>query len=228
MALCTVTGIVATLDSAGAAQVIQGAKVYLTPSRTDFVWTPDGGTTWYPWYKNENLPTAYQFGVEATTNGSGVFSFKIPFSDTEVLFPVGATTPALIWNITIPVTGQVFYGPTLAAIVGASKTIKELTQLADPNTWRAATSQYTGYPYGIERMASVTFNAGQSSLGVGPWLDLGTTVWYAFGSLRTDDTGITGWKVVKGSESTTGCTIELTSAPATGKTARVDLWVRPA
>lgn len=121
--MLTLSGKLSRLLPDGTAEpVAEGTAVYLLPSRTDFMWTPDGGTTWLPWQKNLELDTAYQNGVKAETNGTGAFSFKVPFSDTEVQLPTGAPLPALVWNVVDPSTGKVYYGPVLSSL-GATKTL---------------------------------------------------------------------------------------------------------
>jgi len=228
----TVSGYSIEQDSTGAVVAWTTQKyVYLQPSRDDIQVSYDGGTTWRTWVGDPDLQSTYPGAIRAAVNMStGAFSVSIPYTDTEVKTQLTSTTPAVKWNLIDPnvVSGVKYYtGATPSGAMGASKTLKQLlVDVAAPDTWEIRSTSYTGYPYGAERLASVTFNAGQSSVAAS-WADIGTSTWKATGSLRTDDTGIQGFKIVTGTESATGCTVELSAAPASGKTARVDLWVRP-
>lgn len=227
MALCTVSGKITYLDAAGTSQPIEGAKVYLVPSRTDFMWTPDGGTNWYPWQKNTLLPTAYQWGVEATTNGSGAFSFKVPFSDTEVQLPTGAPLPTLFWNIIDPLTGKVYYGPTLAATVSTAKTIKELIALAVPNDWKIAGAAQIALPAGTVYKYSGSFTDASDELAIAFAGPAATSDYAVTCGLETDtSTGkqVYSVNVKEGSRTVNGFTLKLSQTPPSTKT--VKAWAR--
>lgn len=228
---CTISGTSIEVDSTGAVVAWTTQKyVYLQPSRDDFLFNRAAAGTWLNWQGDPDYEDTYPGAIAAAVNMStGAWSISVPFSDTECQFvgAVGPGTPPLKWNIIDPNLSsgvKIYYGETLAATVGASKTLRELLNLGTP--WQIASTSYTLYPYGTERFGSASFAAGVSSASA-TWADIGTSVWKATGSLRTDDSGITGWKITTGSETATGCTVELSAAPATGKTARVDLWVRP-
>lgn len=227
---CTVSGVSIEVDSTGAVVAWTSQKyVYLQPSRDDFLFNRAASGTWVAWQGDPDV-TTYPGAIRAAVNmTTGAWSVSVPFSDTECQFvgAVGPGVPPLKWNLIDPNVQsgtKYYYGETLSATVGAAKTLRELLNLGTP--WQIASASYTGYPYGTERLASVSFAAGVSSASAS-WADIGTSAWKAFGSLRTDDTGIQGWKIVSGSETATGCTVELSAAPATSKSATVNLWVRP-
>lgn len=228
---CTVSGYSIQVDSTGTVVAWSEQKyVYLKPSRNDIQVSYDGGTTWRSWVGDPDLAQTYPCSIAVAVNQStGAWSVSVPFTDTEVLTQAASTVPAVVWTITDPNLGggvQVYYGPTASGTVSTSKTLKQLLQLSSPNTWQITSASYTGYPYGTERQASVSFSAGQRTAGA-TWADIGTTSWKATGALRTDDDGMPAWKIVSGSETATGCTVELSAAPASGKTTTVNLWVRP-
>lgn len=230
----TLSGTSIEVDSTGAVVAWTTQKyVYLKPTRDDFLFNRAASGSWIPWVGDPDLDGgAYDGAIAAAVNlSTGGWSLTVPYSDTEIQLSgaAGPGTPALNWQIIDPnVTSglKVYSGPTLAAVIGASKTLRELLALAAPDTWTIHSASFTGYPYGTERLASVSFAAGVSSAAA-TWADIGSSTWKTTGSLRTDDTGITGWKILTGSETATGCTVELSAAPGSGKTARVDLWVRP-
>lgn len=224
---CTISGKITYLDSAGAPQALEGEKVYLVPSRTDFMWTPDGGTNWYPWQKNEALPTAYQYGVEATTNGSGAFSFVVPFSDSEVTLPTGAPLPVLTWNIIEPVTGKVYYGPTLAATVLTAKTIKELIALAVPNDWKIAGATQVALPAGTSYKYSGNFTDASDELAIAFTVPAPTADYLVSPGCETDSSTskqVYSVCVKEGSRTTAGFTLKLSQTPPSTKT--VKAWAR--
>ena len=224
---CTISGKLGYLDSAGAFQALGDEKVYLVPSRTDFLWTPDAGTNWYPWQKNEELPTAYQYGVELTTNGSGAFSAVVPWSDSEVKLPVSAPLPALYWNVIDPTTGKVYYGPTLEAVVSTAKTIKELTQIASPNDWKIAGSAWTATPVGEGYKGKVTFTDASAEAAVvfpGAAVSSEYTVVCGVGTDSSTEKTVYSIGVKEGSITTTGFTLKLSQTPPTAKT--VTAWYR--
>ncbi len=230
---CVISGVSIAVDSAAAVVPWGSAKyVYLQPSRDDFLFNRNGGGTWVAWEGDADLEDTYPGAIAVAVNlSTGAWSVTVPFSDSEVQF-VGGTgpgTPPLVWNIIDPnvASGEkVYYGPTLASIVSTSKTLQQLLALASPDTWQIASASYTGYPYGAERLASVTFAAGVDTASAS-WTDIGTTGWKATGSLHSDDSGVTGWQIVGGTETATGCSVRLSGAPAAGKSATVNLWVRP-
>lgn len=224
---CTVTGKITTIDATGTPTGISGAKVYLVPSRTDFTWTPDGGTSWYPWQKNTTLPTAYQYGVEATTNGSGAFSLVVPFSDTEVHVPVSAAAPALFWNIIDPNTGKVYYGPTLAATVSTAKTLDALTQIASPNDWKISGAAQVALPVGNAYKYSGNFTDASDELAIPFAVPAETTDYEVLCGLETDNDAakqVYSVNVKQGSRALEGFTLKLSQTPPSGKT--VKAWAR--
>lgn len=228
----TISGVAVLVDNAAAVEAWTVQKyIILQPSRDDFLFNRGASGTWLSWEGDPDLLATYPGGIQVPINMStGAWSASVPFSDTECQFvgAVGPGVPALKWNIIDEnvVSGEkVYYGETLAADMGATKTLRELLNLGTP--WQIASTSYTGYPYGTERITSVAFAAGVSSAAA-TWASIGTNAWRCLGmSLRTDDTGITGAKILTGSETDVGCTVELSAAPAAGKTAQVDLVVRP-
>lgn len=226
----TISGITAERDKDGAVVAWTSQKyVYLQPSRDDIQVSYDGGTTWSQWMGDPDLEDTYPGAIAVpVTQASGAWSVTVPFTDAEVMTQVGATTPAVVWNLIDPnvVGGQkVYYGSTPSALGTGPRTLKYM--LVDASApWLIASASYAGYPYGAERSVPVSFSAGQQ-LNSASWPDIGTASWRATLSLRSDDTGVTGCQIVTGSETATGCQVQLSAAPAAGKTARVDLWVRP-
>jgi hypothetical protein len=224
---CTISGKLTYLDSAGAAQPLSGKKLYLVPSRTDFTFTPDGGTTWLPWQKNEDLPTAYQNGVEATTNGTGAWSFVVPFTDTEIALPGGAPSPSLFWNIIDANTGKVYYGPTPSATVSTAKTLKELLALGSPNTWQIAGSTQIALPTGRAYKYSGNFTDASDELPIAFATPASTTDYEVLPGIETDDTTgkqVYSVNVKQGSRTVNGFTLKLSQTPPSGKT--VKAWAR--
>jgi hypothetical protein len=229
---CVVTGVSAPVDNALAVVAWTVQKyVYLQPSRQDFHFTADAGTTWRSWQGDPALDgTAYEGAIKASVNlSTGAWSFSVPFTDTEVYFSGGAGpgTPALKWNIRDPnfATGeQVYTGPALAAIMSTDKTMQALLALASPNTWTVGGTTYFGTPEGKRRFVTVGFTP-SSNTQAASWTDIGTAAWVATGSLRSTDDGVTAWRIVSGSESATGCTLELSGTLAATKTATINLIV---
>lgn len=224
---CTISGKLTYLDAAGAVQPLSSKKVYLLPSRTDFTFTPDAGTTWYPWQKNTALPTAYQYGVEAETNGSGAFSFVVPFSDTEVSLPTGAPAPVLFWNIVDPNTGKVYYGPTLAATVSTAKTLKELLALATPNDWKIAGAAQVALPAGTSYKYSGNFTDASDELAIAFTVPAPTSDYLVSPGLETDDSTskqVYSVCVKEGTRTVNGFTLKLSQTPPSTKT--VKAWAR--
>jgi hypothetical protein len=227
---CVISGKVGIISPTGTFVPTNGAPVYLQPSRNDFQWTNDAGATWFTWEGDPNLKTTYPGAIQTTTNSTGDFSFSVPFSDTEVAFSGLAPTPALVWNIIDPngpAGVKVFYGPTLAAIVAASKTLKQLLGLALPNTWQVATTAFTGYPLGLRRSGAVTFTS-SSDTATATWPDIGTAAWKMSWSIHTDDSQPFAPSITKGSETNTGCSIVISALPAAGKSVVLDYEVRSA
>lgn len=228
----TISGVAVLVDYAAAVEAWTEQKyIYLQPSQDGFLFNRAASGTWVSWEGDADLEDTYPGAIAVPINmATGAWSVSVPYSDTECQFvgAVGPATPPLKWNIIDEnvVSGKkVYYGETLSATMGAAKTLRELLNLGTP--WQIGSTSYTGYPYGTERIASVAFAAGVSSAAA-TWASIGTVSWRCLGmSLRTDDTGITGCKILTGSETDVGCTVELSAAPAAGKTAQVDLVVRP-
>lgn len=221
---CTISGTLAYLDATGTRQVIGGKKVYLRPSRTDFTYLAGG--TWEPWPLNPNLTTGYKDCIETTSNsGTGAFSFSVPFSDTEVNLPVGAPVPALLWNIEIPDFGKVYFGPTLDAIVGASKKVDELLQLAAPNTWQVGGATQYAVWAGTERIITVTFTSASQDKAV-EWNSLGGADWkYAVGPYCDTDGRIYTCACKPATKAAAGATFRCSDLPQVGKDVSFDLRI---
>lgn len=224
---CLISGYTQLTDSSlGVVAWTAQKYVYLQPSRDDFEYL-DASGNWKSWVGDPDI-TAYKGAIKAAVNMStGAWAFTVPWSDNEVKFSLLSSAPSLVWNIIDPnITGgtKVYYGPTLQAIVGGSKTLKELLLLASPDTWTATAANYTGYPNGPRRQVSVTFNAGVSAQ-TASWPTIGYSTWRFSHGIRTDDTNTYAVKVDKGSETDTGCTLTLSQAPPVGKSVQVDLEI---
>lgn len=223
---CTVTFLVQRLTASGSLTPVPNYKLYLQPSRTDITYTPDGGTTWLPWQGDPSI-AAYPYAVMAQTNSSGIASFQIPYTDTEVHVPSATPTPAVQWQLIDPGTApapavRVWYG-LLPSSVTSPKTLDALTQLG-ANPWKIASTLYNGVPSGIRRQVSVTFTEGQSQNGAS-WPEIGFTTWRATLGVRTADDGVYAAEVVAGSETSQGCQVRLSQTVPTGATVRVDMEV---
>lgn len=224
---CTASGKLTWSDSSGAPQPLAGQKLYALPSRTDFMWTDDGGTTWRAWQKNPNLPTAYQYGIEITTNGSGEWSVKLPWSDSELHLPVGAPAPAVLWNVVDPTTGKVYYGPLLQSVVGAAKTLDELTQLAAPNDWKIAGSAQVGLPVVGGFAGTITFTDASEEAAVAFATPASSSEYRVLHGLETDSSAAKtpyAVGVKEGSRTVDGFTLKLSQQPPSGQT--VKAWFR--
>lgn len=135
MAIKLLTDFDTYFDATGTKQPNAGNKWYAIPSRTDISLL--SGSDWIQLSKNEDLPTAYQYGFEAeAAEGTGQFSLPLWFTDTEIDVPNAATLPAVVWNIIQASTGKVFFGPLPSTLGAGPFTLKQLLSLASPDTWQ--------------------------------------------------------------------------------------------
>lgn len=225
-----ISGRVVTATSAGGITAQANKRVYLRPSRTDFQFSLNSGTTWQTWEGDPSLATTYPGAIAATTDTNGNYAFTVPWTDSasEVQLPGGAPVPGLLWNIIDPnpTTGTiVFYGATASAVVGASKTLKELIALASPDTWQVGSVAYVLAPAGNERFGSVSFTSASTSAAV-VFPSLGTTSWSFTAGIQSDDTNQYTVRLNTASKTDTGATLELSDLPPVGKTVTVYLHVR--
>lgn len=226
---CTVAVLVKQLLPGGTLAPAANALVLLQPSRTDFTWTPDGGTTWLPW-QGDPSAVGYPGAIFARTNQSGEASFVVPYTDTEVHLPSapGGAGPALQWQIIDPDerrSGQgirVWYG-ILPSSVSSPQSLDALTQLgSDP--WLVASTLYNGQPAGVRRRVSATFSEGESVNPVA-FADIGFATWRFTAGIETDDDGVYVANVVKSTKTSAGCQVRLSQAVPTGKTVAVHLEI---
>jgi hypothetical protein len=142
--------------------------------------------------------------------------------------PGGASVPDLRWNIIDPnpTSGPlVYHGRTNAAVVAATKTLKELITLPSPDTWQVDNVSYAAAASATERYGTATFtSAGVEGSIVFP--TLGTTSWtFAYG-VESDD-GKQYTVILDSTNKTdTGAPIALSDLPAVGKTVRVHFHMR--
>jgi hypothetical protein len=227
-----ISGKVLLYDAAGTEIPFESPPtVYLQPSRTNFFYTTDGGTTWIPWQGDPVLKETHPGAIAKVCNSSGDWTFTIPWTDTECVS--GTPNPPLLWNIIDPnpATGTVVYtGPTPASIVGAASTLKDLITLAAPSTWQVSGEAYTGYPVGDRRVTTVSFTAASSTLTAGAtWPAMAAATWKANLGIRTDDTSGASYtaQVDDTTRTTTGCNIVLSGLPPAGATVYVDIEAIP-
>jgi len=228
---CIVSGKVVTATAAGSTTAQDGKFVYLLPSRTDFQYSQDGGTTWQAWEGDPDLSGGLAGAIKATTNSTGDWSLTLPFTDdpTEIQLPVGASSPALYWNIIDPnpATGTVYYkGQTPATVVGAAATIKDLIALPSPDTWTVTGVAFSGYPVGNRRYAVATFTS-PSNVAAVTFADIGTAAWRFNYGIETNDSGGTFYSVTVDSalKTSAGGTVYLSDVPPAGVTVTVPIEV---
>lgn len=204
-------------------------SVYLIPSRTDFQFSIDSGTTWQNWQGDPNLASTYPGGIQVTAALDGTWSVALPWTDdpTECQLPVASPTPALKWNIIDPnpTTGRlVFTGETPAAIVGSTKTIQQLTALAPPNTWTVSGVTYRAVPIGPRRFQTLSFTT--SSIAALSMDDIGTNDW-KFGYGIESDAPSSNYTLTldTASKTSTAGSFYLSDVPPAGKTVKVHIEV---
>lgn len=226
-----ISGRVVVATSAGGTPARPNSVIYLIPSRTDFQFSLDGGTTWQSWEGDPNLASKYPGAIAATPNGSGDWGFSVPWTDStsEVQLPGGAPVPGLLWNLVDPnpATGSiVYYGATPQSAVGSSKTVKELISLASPDTWQVGSVTYAAVPVGPRRYVTVPFTSSSAVASI-VMPDIGSASWkFAYG-VESDDAGDTFYipKVDTASKTSTSGTIRLSDLPPAGKTVLVHVEV---
>lgn len=226
---CIVSGTITYSDSAGVAQPVVGAKLWVRPSRTDFDWTDDAGTTWRSWQKNPNNPVGHEYDIAITTIAGGAWSVKLPWTDSEIRLPVGATVPSVFWNIIDDNTGKVFYGPLVEATVAASKTLNTLTQLGSPNNWRIAGAAQSALPVAGGYEGTVSFTDASDEIAVSFPTRAGSPEYRVLHGLETDNSATRTpyvLNVKEGSRTVDGFTFKLSQAPPSGKTVKAWFLVR--
>jgi hypothetical protein len=207
--------------------------VYLRPSRTDFQFSLDGGVTWQSWEGDPNLSTTRPGAIKATTNGTGDWSFTVPWTDSaiETRLPGGAPLPDLFWIISDPNgnAGEInYFGKTPQAVVGASKTIKDLITLASPDTWAVGAVNYAAVPAGERRRGRVAFTALGPATASVSFPTIGTSGWRVAMGVSSDDTTVekTYFATLdEGSKTDVGCSVRISELPPAGKTVYVDIEV---
>jgi len=229
---CTISGVSIAVDSSSTVVAWTEEKfVYLQPSRDDFLFNRNASGTWVAWEGDPDLVDTYPGAIAVAVNQStGAWSVTVPFSDTECQFvgAVGPGVPPLYWNIIDPnpTSGvKVYYGQTLSAIVTATNTLRGLLNLGSPNTWQIASTSFILYPYGTERIGSVTFAAGVGSAAVS-FTDIGTSSWRFTHGIESTDTGSATFRIDPTTKTATGATCYLSTPPATATSTVVYLWVR--
>lgn len=229
---CNISGRVVLATSAGTTPGLPGLpsrQVYLRPSRTDFQYSFDSGTTWQSWEGDPNLAATYPGAIAATPDLSGNWGFTVPWTDSssEVQLPGGAPVPGLLWNIIDPnpATGLVvYYGATKQMVVSTAKTIKELIALGSPDTWQVGSVTYTAVPVGPRRYVSVSFTSSSATASV-VFPDIGSASWKFGCGVESDDASPTSYvpKVDTATKTSTGGTIYLSDLPPAGKTVLVHI-----
>lgn len=226
-----ITGRVVVATNAGLLEAVPSRYVYLRPSRSDFQFSLDGGTTWQNWQGDPDLAGTYPGAISALTNGSGAWGFAVPWTDdpAETRLPGGAPVPDLLWNVIDPnpTAGTlVYYGATAQAVVGAAKNIMQLTTLPQPDTWAVGSVTYSAVPVGPRRVVTVPFtSASQSASIVFP--DIGSASWKFSWGVESDDVSATFYlpQVDTASKTSTAGTIRISDVPPVGKTVLVHVEI---
>lgn len=227
---CAISGKLMRPTAAGGAVAVAGAPLWLIPSRSDFFWTPDGGTTWLPFEPATGLAAgAPSLTFAQVTSGvDGAWGFSAPV-DTDIHLPVAAPTPALVWSIKDSVTGKVYSGPLVAGTVGTAKTLDELVQLSVPNGWKVGGQEVLALPQGTSQTYPVTFTSSSDEVGI-VFSVLFPDILYRFvsGSYTDSSASKTVYSVAvkEGTKTTAGCTLKLSALPPGGATVQVDAEFR--
>lgn len=227
---CVITGRTVFPIASGSLTALGNKKIIIVPSRDDFEYSLDSGTTWQPWEGDPNLAATYPGGVAATSNTSGDWGFTLPWTDStsEVRLPGGAPLPDLMWNIIDPnpTSGvRTIYGATKQAVVGATKTTKQLITLASPDTWQVGSVTYRAVPVGPRRYKTVAFTSAGTSAAL-TFPDMGTAGWRFGHGIESDDATRTYAAIVDTATKTnTSGTIHLSDVPPAGKTVYVHVEI---
>ena len=228
---CAISGRVVVAANTGTLTANPNRYVYLRPSRVDFQFSLDSGTTWQNWQGDPDLETTYPGAIKALCDGSGNWTFAVPWTDdtNETQLPGGAPVPDLLWNIIDPnpTTGViVYYGATPSAVVAANKTIQELCALPAPDTWQVGSVTYTAVPAGTRRYVTVAFTSA-SRVAALVFPSVNSAAWKFAVGIESDDTpddpeeGDDAFYLVKVDTATktdTGATVRLSDLPPVGKT----------
>ncbi len=224
--MITISGRVERLQSNNALAAIPAKKVYLLPSRTDFQFSIDGGTTWQNWQGDIALLSTYPGAISATTNATGDWSFTVPWTDdaTEFQLPLASPTPALKWNIIDPnpSTGIIVYAGETPTSDGTAATIQELTALPDPDTWTVSSVTYRAVPVGPRRFVTIEFTS--VTVAALSMDNIGTSDWKFGHGIETDDT-VSKYSVTldTASKTATAGTFYLSDVPPAGKTVKAHI-----
>lgn len=229
---CTISGRVALDTGPGTLTGLTNKTVLLRPSRTDFQYSLDSGTTWQNW-QGDPAQTRYPGSIATTTTGTGAWSFKVPWTDNanEIALPADSTLPPLTWQIIDPnpVQGAMFYtGATPELIVGAAKTIKDLTTLASPDTWSVSGTGagFGTLPAGPRRYVTLAFTAVTGPQAGLTMYDIGTANWKYDAGISSDDPTKSYTLILDTTSKTpTAGTFYLSDIPPIGKTVYADIEV---
>ncbi len=230
---CIITGLVNTATAAGGTTGQPSKLIYLLPSRNDFEFSFNGGTTWQPWEGDPNLRGGqYAGAITATTSSMGAWAFTVPWTDSavEVRLPGGAPVPGLLWNIIDPnpASGppRVIYGATPELVVASTKTTKQLITLAAPDTWLVGSVAYQAVPVGPRRFVTVSFTSASTTAALS-MTDIGTASWKFGHGIESDDTDLNFYtvRIPTQSKTATSAAVLLSDLPPAGKTVRVHIEV---
>jgi len=227
-----ITGRVVVATNAGLLDAVPSRYVYLRPSRSDFQFSLDSGTTWQNWQGDPDLAGGEFAGcIRALCNGTGDWSFTVPWTDdpAETQLPGGAPIPDLLWNVIDPnpAPGQiVYYGATPSAVVGAAMAIMELTTLPAPDTWQVGSVAYSAVPVGSRRFVTASFTSASQTASL-VFADMGTTAWKFNCGIESDDVSATFYtpQVDTASKTSTSGTIRISDVPPAGKTVLVHVEI---
>jgi len=219
-----ISGRVALALAGGLVPGLANKQVFLRPSRTDFQYSLDGGTTWQSWQGDPDLAATWPGAIAGLTDSQGTWAFTVPWTDdpAETQLPGGAPVPGLLWNVIDPnpSTGPlVYFGPTRELVVGAAKNIMELTTLPEPDTWQVGSVTYSAVPVGPRRFVTVPFTSASAAASI-VMPDIGSASWKFGTGIESDDDSDTFYevKVDTASKTNTSGTIRISDLPPVGKT----------
>lgn len=185
---CTVTGYLRALLPTAVPVPQVNKPVYAQPSR--FAIFVNNGASWVAWTKNVTPPNTdshYPDAIQCLTNSTGLYSFVLPYTDTEILSPGGT----IEWQIHDPLTGQYYYGE-LPSSISSPVSIYELVA---SHGWGIGNGVIPT-PSGNVVSGTLTFNSSsgqEQTVALSPpmpsasytpsaspaWDDLGTTLYAA-------------------------------------------------
>jgi len=142
---CTVTGQLIILRSDGNREGVSALEIFAKPSRPDVSLLLNG--QWYLFAKNTQIQDPKrQLSIPAWADNTGAFSFRLPFTDTEILQGDGLP---IEWSI------DTVIGPTYrGALPSTLPSTITLMKLIDDHGWRSVVGPIEEQPTLIESRTS--------------------------------------------------------------------------